>query len=273
MGEQVGLPEAARRLGVHYMTVYRHVRTGRLPAVRRDGQWLVDVADLQPAGPARRPKRPAASPDRLARRMTAGDEAGSWMLVEDALASGADPADVHLELIAPALRVVGEEWEAGRWSVADEHRATTVAQRVLGRLGPRFARPGRPRGTVVVGAAPGDQHALPCALLADQLRGVGFDVHDLGADTPAESFESTARAADGLVAVLVGATTTGLDAGVRRTTTAVRALGVPVLVGGAAVRDEAHARALGADGWTGRSAADAVAAVQTVAGRPRAPRR
>ena len=34
--ELITLHEAAARLGVHYMTAYRYVRTGRLPA-ERDG--------------------------------------------------------------------------------------------------------------------------------------------------------------------------------------------------------------------------------------------
>ena len=51
------LHEAAERLGVHYMTVYRRVRLGVLPARKVDGSWWVDPADLAarrptPAGPA-----------------------------------------------------------------------------------------------------------------------------------------------------------------------------------------------------------------------------
>ena len=38
----LGLQEVADRLGVHYMTAYRYVRTGRLPATRIGAQWWVD---------------------------------------------------------------------------------------------------------------------------------------------------------------------------------------------------------------------------------------
>ena len=77
MSEYVSLPEAARRLGLHYMTVYRYVRTGRLPAVRKGGQWLVDVVDLAPKKPSGKPKQQEPTARRLASRMTAGDEPGS----------------------------------------------------------------------------------------------------------------------------------------------------------------------------------------------------
>ena len=44
--DRITLREAAQRLGVHYMTVYRYVRTGRLPASRAGVQWLIDSDDL-----------------------------------------------------------------------------------------------------------------------------------------------------------------------------------------------------------------------------------
>ena len=40
---RVTLHEAAKRLGVHYMTAYRYVRTGRLPAERDGAHWLIVV--------------------------------------------------------------------------------------------------------------------------------------------------------------------------------------------------------------------------------------
>ncbi len=38
----IGLQQAADRLGVHYMTVYRYIRTGRLPAVKEAGEWRIE---------------------------------------------------------------------------------------------------------------------------------------------------------------------------------------------------------------------------------------
>ena len=42
------------------MTVYRYVRSGRLPARQTDGEWQVLVADL--ADFAARRRKPAAAP-------------------------------------------------------------------------------------------------------------------------------------------------------------------------------------------------------------------
>jgi excisionase family DNA binding protein len=256
-GEAISLRQAAQRLGLHYMTVYRYVRTGRLPA-HRDGQdWLIDPGDLsllreQRPPPPGRPARSDRVPIAIA-RMTAGDEAGVWRVIDDALASGMDVTGVYLDLLVPALRGVGEAWAAGTVTVAAEHRASAVALRIIGRLGPRFARRGRKRGTVVMGAPAGEQHSLPGAIISDLLRGQGFEVVDLGANTPADSFAETAEQASRLVAVVIGATTPGLDDSVRSAvaTLAGAAVTAPVLVGGSAVTGAGHARQLGAGAWTG----------------------
>ena len=59
----VSLQEAADILGVHYMTAYRYVRTGRLPAQQVDNRWRVRRANLDRLAPPRPPvgrRRPAA---------------------------------------------------------------------------------------------------------------------------------------------------------------------------------------------------------------------
>ncbi|RPI08033.1 MAG: helix-turn-helix domain-containing protein, partial [Actinobacteria bacterium] len=268
----ISLQEAADRLGVHYMTAYRYVRTGRLPARREGVQWMVDPADLAKMRPPERTTRGhgtirSEGPAKLAARMAAGDEAGAWGVVEAALASGVEAADIYLDLLVPALEVVGEGWAAAELTVADEHRATAVALRLVGRLGPRFARRGRKRGTVVVGAPAGEQHGLPSAILADLLRGVGFEVLDMGANTPAASFAETAKEASRLVATAIAITTPGGDAAGRAVVKALRQadLGVPILVGGGAVRDRAHALRLGADEWSGHDGRSALVAIERIA--------
>jgi MerR family transcriptional regulator, light-induced transcriptional regulator len=276
VAEPITLHEAAERLGVHYMTAYRYVRTGRLPARRKGVQWVVDDHDLdrlrgqvhpRPASHRTREDRAAT----LTARMMAGDEAGAWRIIEDALGSAMEPADAYLSLLLPALRGIGDGWAAGTVTIVQEHRATTIASRIVGRLGPRFTRRGRKRGSVVIGAPAGDLHGLPTAIVADLLRERGFEVSDLGANTPASSFAEAAQHATRLVAVLIGVTTPRCDGAAA---SAVRELHrhnitAPVLVGGAAVADAGHALRLGADGWTGVDGQAVVAAVDRVAGTPR----
>ena len=268
--ELLTLHEAAARLGVHYMTAYRYIRTGRLAATKLGGEWQVRSGDVdalrrKPApDPVRRRTRTwARHAERLLDRLRHADEAGAWNVMEAALVGGADPQDLYVHVLAPALADIGRQWEDGRATVADEHRVSAVARRLVGRLGPRFVRPGRRRGTIVLGAAPGDHHELPVAMLADVLRAARFEVIDLGGATPTESFVATAVATPELVAVGVSVAADSQLPAVRATVAALHAArpGVPVLVGGPAVSSAKAANALGADGW----APDAVRAVTVFA--------
>lgn len=266
MARTLSLQQAAELLGVHYMTVYRYVRLGRLPARKRGSVWRVDEADLaalRGLGPPPPIPTPAAWEHRLEARLLAGDERGAWALVEAAMASGRSPAALYLEVLAPALRSIGRRWSEGEIGIGDEHRATVIATRIMGRLGPRFSRRGRTRGTVLVGTAPGERHGVAVSMLADLLRGAGFHAIDLGADLPVEAFVAAMLEADRLRAIGVSAFHGGNEAAVSTTLAILKDSArdtVPVLVGGAAVDGEGHARRLGADGW----AADAAAAVALV---------
>jgi len=254
------LNEVAEHLGVHYMTAYRYVRTGRLAARQRGSQWLVqedelrrfDASSQRDAGsrPTSTARTRRSAVDRLTARLIAGDEAGSWAIAQEAQVGGAAPRDVYLELFGPAMRTIGERWANGHITVADEHRATVVMYRLVGRMGPQF-RPRGPRiGSVIVGAPTGELHGLPVALAADLLRTEGFDVIDLGADVPADAFVACALATEDLTAVAISVTSTQHRASAATLVQALRASGLvaPIVVGGSAL-SERDAMAVGADEW------------------------
>jgi methanogenic corrinoid protein MtbC1 len=252
------------------MTAYKYVRLGQLDAVKVGGEWRVSQAAIDafraaPVAPAR--LRNAPWSDRLEARLLAGDATGAWSVVESAMAGGTAVADVYTDVLAPALRSIGERWQAGQIDIAEEHRASGIATRLVGRLGSRAVRRGRPRGTIVLGSPAGERHALVVAMLADLLRLEGWDVCDLGADTPSESFVHVLATMDGVTAVGISVTDpTHLDS-CAATCAALRAAGVqvPIYVGGQAVVSEAHAVELGADGH----AADAATLIRLLEARGR----
>ncbi len=249
------LHEAAELLGVHYMTVYRYVRLGVLHATKVGGTWAVAAADLTafqnavpPAGEAGNAKRRAPWAARLEARLVAGDTRGAWGVVEAALASGAELDEIYLEVITPAMRNIGQRWAAGELDISVEHRATGIAQRLIGRLGPRFSRRGRPRGAVVIGTPAGERHSLPVAMLGDLLRGDGWEVSDLGADMPVESFVHAVKGTPDLAAIGVSISSPEGLVAAPELLAALReaAPDVKVVVGGVAVRDLDHALQMGA---------------------------
>lgn len=281
VADQLSITEAAEELGVHYMTAYRYVRLGMLPARKDGATWRIGRADLEqfegrerwasngpsarartgegetdsPAG--RRPRRVRWA-ERYEARLLAGDPTGAWGVLEAAMASGVGREELYLEVISPAMEGVGRRWAAGEIDIAEEHVASSITMRCLGRIGPRFNRPGRSRLSVVIGGVPGERHSLPVALLADLLTGAGYHVVDLGADVPVDSFVHAGHQAPRLGAFGISMTAPDLEGRATEAVTTIRAAfpGVPVLAGGGAVGNEDHARRIGADHWApdGRSA-------------------
>jgi excisionase family DNA binding protein len=256
----VTLHQAADRLGVHYMTAYRRVRMGTLPARKIGGSWWVDPTDLDalPRSTAARGRRRTGGPSRaptwrlrLQDRMLAGDVAGSWQIIEAAIAAGQEPPDIYVDLVAPTLHAVGASWASGDIGIEQEHLASSVAAALIGRLGPRFARRGRKKGVVITAMPSGERHGLGVAMLADILTRDGYEVRNLGPDTPAPSLVRAVREADRLAAVLVSVVDEGRRPAARRLLTATRRERpeVPLIAGGYAVPDRETAAELGADGW------------------------
>jgi methanogenic corrinoid protein MtbC1 len=129
-------------------------------------------------------------------------------------------------------------------------------------MGGRFASRGRPKGRIVLGNPPGERHWIPSAMVADMLRSAGFEPVDLGADTPVESFLE-AIDESGPIAVGISVSSGDALAAASEVIAAVHEhTGLPVVVGGRAVRDAAHAGELGADAY----AADGTEAVEWARG-------
>jgi methanogenic corrinoid protein MtbC1 len=272
---ELNLKQVAASLGVHYMTAYRYVRTGRLPARRVPTGWVVDHEDLAAFSvrPARRDsddavaRRPvdtrleAVWRARLRRPLEVGDETAAWRVLEQALAAGHSPARCYLDLLVGAIDDISGRSGRPNAPIAEEYLAMATAARLVARLGARFRRPGRSRGTVVFGAPLGEHHTLAISVVADLVRLEGFNCLELGADVPPEAFAGAAAGAYRLIGVGIGVTTaSNLDA-VRDTVRAVHGVGaaIPVVVGGQAA-NPATARLTGADAW----AADGRRAVETI---------
>jgi MerR family transcriptional regulator, light-induced transcriptional regulator len=248
------LQAAADALGVHYMTVYRYVRLGHLPARKSGGTWHVSTADLLAfqARPALVGGVRTAAPwaERLEHRLVAGDATGAWGVIEAALSGGSEIDEIYLDVIAPALVSIGERWAEGELDVFIEHRASVIVARLIGRLGHRFIRRGRSKGSVVLCTPPGEMHSLSVAMAADLVRRNGWEVSDLGADVPVPSIVRAAQEVDDLVAVGFGVTMESALPSLVEAIAAVRhgaARNVTLIVGGLAIRDSDHAIDVGAD--------------------------
>jgi excisionase family DNA binding protein len=210
------LREAADALGVHYQTAYQWVRQGSLPA-RKVGRGY-EVADGDVAvfeAQRRRGARPArqigvrdwqAQAGQLYRAIVLGEEthARQWLA---RLTAGVSLIDLCERVIAPALRRVGEDWAAGVVSIAQEHRASAICERLIAQHAAQ--PPGRPRGCAVVATPPGERHALPALMAAACLREDRWLVHHLAADLPVAEVTCLAQDVSATLIVFSAATQTG----------------------------------------------------------------
>ncbi|WP_307827623.1 cobalamin B12-binding domain-containing protein [Planomonospora sp. ID82291] len=200
---------------------------------------------------------PAAAVGRYLELIGRGEEYAAVDLALELLDGGASAEAVLLDLVAPAQRRVGDLWAGNTWSVAREHAATAVSERVVAAVAARV-RPPSVRGRITVACADGEYHALPTRLLAEVLRLRGWRVDFLGASVPGPHLIAHLHQV-GPDAVALSCTLPTRLPRAHATITACRSVGVPVLAGGRGFgADGRFARLLGADAWapTADAAAD-----------------
>lgn len=195
---------------------------------------------------------PAAQTTALAAAYTdallAGDEAAAEEVLRDAMDAGLSPSAIDEGVIAPAMWVVGEMWRRGELSIAEEHLATEITVRVLAlqREAHRVAE-SRREHRVILATPPGEQHVVALRMVANLLRGAGYDVLMLGANVPGESLGEAAERY-GADVICMSATMPGsvqdtlavIDAVRARRPTARFVIGGRGLTGEAQLRHEVH---------------------------------
>lgn len=202
------------------------------------------------------------------------DEFAAADLVFCALDNGMPAETALLDVIAPVQMKVGTEWAANRLTVAQEHAASAIAERVVAALAHHPATRTQPRlGRVTVACVEQEWHSLPARLLAEVLTLRGWQVDFLGAQVPTPHLISHLHHTGADAVALSSSLPTRLPTA-HAAISACQAVGVPVLAGGAAFgTDGRYARLLGADAWApdARSAAqrlmDGIPAPNLTAGR------
>ncbi len=208
------LRDAAEVLGVHYQTAYAWVRQGILPARKTGRGYDVSEDDVSALAARRasgtapratiRVRDWAVQADRLHAAIMSGDETLARHIFAR-LARGVPLTELSERIIAPALRRVGEDWAAGGTTIAAEHRASAICERLIAA---RTRQPqGRPRGIAVVSTPPGERHGLPALMATACLREDRWLVHHLATDLPVAEVTGLARLAGANLVVLSCATT------------------------------------------------------------------
>jgi DNA-binding transcriptional MerR regulator len=144
----------------------------------------------------------------LQRTLEAFDEPGGQAVIDELLAV-TTVETLLVDVVLPYLRELGERWERGEVSIAQEHFASSLMRgRLLG-----LARGwGRGAGRrALLACAPGEHHDLGLIAFGLALRERGWRIDYLGTDTPIESIAEAAAALEPALLVLSAVSTTPLE--------------------------------------------------------------
>ena len=128
--------------------------------------------------------------DELAAALEGFDEPRAQAILDRLLAETTLDAFLS-EIVMPYLHDLGDRWERGEITVAQEHFASNVLRgRLLG-LARTWGRGVGPRA--LLACAPGEQHELGLIAFGLALRAQGWRIEYLGADTPLETVDDVAE--------------------------------------------------------------------------------
>jgi 5-methyltetrahydrofolate--homocysteine methyltransferase len=209
-----------------------------------------------------------SQPGSLFDAVAAARETEVMTLVREQLAARVPATDILAECNRGMVEL-GNRFASGECFLPDLMFAGMIMKGVMAELSPllKEGQSARTRGTVVMGSVQHDVHDIGKDIVVTMLRGVGFEVIDLGVDVPAEKFvEAIAKHKPQVVGMSVLLTTCfkSVIATVEAIERAGRRKDVSIMVGGAAASDLLRENA-GCD-FYGKSAVDGVKFADSVVG-------
>ena len=119
----------------------------------------------------------------------AGDDAGIKVHVQELLNRGVNAKDILNRGMLTAMEVIGGRFRDGTVFIPEVLLSARAMNEALAVLEPHLAREKRDAsGKILIGTVRGDMHDIGKNMVATMLRGVGFDVVDLGINITADDF-------------------------------------------------------------------------------------
>jgi 5-methyltetrahydrofolate--homocysteine methyltransferase len=183
------------------------------------------------------------------------------VLVKEAIASGKTAQEINSEILIPAIREVGEQYDRKEIYLPQMILAAETMQKAFEVLEPHFrAREAQNAGKVLICTVKGDVHDIGKNIVALFLKNHGFHVIDLGKDVPTDTIiKKTLEHQPDVVGLSALMTTTMVEMPVIIQQLKKRGITARVVVGGAVVTKQ-FAKEIGADDY----AKDGVSAVEKV---------
>lgn len=117
-----------------------------------------------------------------------GDEANATLIVDRLMRSGVPVLEIYERVFAASLHQIGDWWHAQRIDVGQEHIASALIERLMGRI-MLYARTQPSNGLrCLVGCCAGSEHSMGARMVSDVMRLLGWKSVFLGANVPRDSF-------------------------------------------------------------------------------------
>lgn len=237
--------------------------------VEREGRLPLQAGSFRPAlaQPAASAEKAAPAPVRddsmfaqVRQDVLDGNNAGIEADVMALLRQGVPANEILDRGLIAAMDVIGKQFTTGEAFIPEVLLSARAMNRAVDALGPHLASQGEgQRGKVLIGTVAGDMHDIGKNMVVTMLKGVGFEVKDLGINVARETFVKEVSEYQPDILGLSALLTTTMSE-MRNVIQVLDEHGLrrhcKVIVGGAPV-SEPFAHEIGADGW----AADAVEAV------------
>ncbi len=197
--------------------------------------------------------------DSLYNAVIDGERAEVQQVVPRLLARDIPPDVILYEAMIPAMQEIGRQFESGSCFVPEMLVAAHAMQAGLDILKPLLAQTDiQPVARAAIGTIQSDIHDIGKNLVIMMLQGAGFEVVDLGVNTPPDKFIQAIKEGAQLVGMSALLTTTmvNIPATIQKISEAGLRDRVKIIIGGAPITQE-FADHAGADGF----AADASQAV------------
>jgi 5-methyltetrahydrofolate--homocysteine methyltransferase len=187
----------------------------------------------------------------LTKAVIEGDVQAAADQAQRALQEGVSAKIILNEGLIPGMEEVGRLYEEETYFLPEMLGAAQAMKTALGELRPLLAEQDvEPVARVALGTVQGDIHDIGKNLVGIMLEGAGFEIVDLGADVPPETFVDAAADAEvvGLSALLT-TTMSAMSSVIQMLEEAGVRDSVKVIIGGAPVT-QAFADQIGADAYS-----------------------
>jgi methylmalonyl-CoA mutase cobalamin-binding domain/chain len=250
----------------------RLIRMGE--RVAKEGRLPLEAGGFRPVSPAEvgaaKKTETAVLPDEtflvVRNDVLQGDNVAIKVHVREMLDKGASAQDILHKGMISAMEVIGGRFKSGEVFIPEVLLSARAMNEALLVLEPYLAT-GKieVRAKILIGTVRGDLHDIGKNMVSTMLRGVGFDIRDLGINVSTETFvKEVVEHKPDVLAISALLTTTMPE--MKKIIDALKTTGVretvKVIVGGAQVNAK-FARDIGADGYAG-DAGEAVSLVRSL---------